>query len=45
MNYKGYRIEKSDSGLSYLVFKGEYYINSFNTIEDAIRAIDKMLLG
>lgn len=41
MVYKGFRIEKTKSGLSVMVWKGEYYLNTFNSIADAKKAIDE----
>lgn len=41
MMYKGFRIEETASGLSVMVWKDEYYLNSFNSATSAKKAIDE----
>jgi hypothetical protein len=41
MYYKSYRIEDSGSGLSFMVWKGSTYLNTFNSFEAAKKAIDE----
>lgn len=40
MYYKGFRIEVSSSGLSFMVWKDDKYFNSFSSLEAAKKAID-----